>query len=153
MFIIDSDFVIEFLGPLGAVSNIMLASDSQRISWIPPIHLDLTNVNTDILYCFFLYNITCGNNELVVDDCSLDENNYPLEDILVNSLLYQYQIIPRNNVENAINGTPTSLIGMICMYIIIPLSYTMNLMSGLTSRRCTQDLVICSAVHSQHHII
>ena len=74
------------------------------ITWDPPTSLDLTNVEPDIAYCVEVYNITCGDRELLIHDCNVTEPHYI---ITPDGYIREYIVTPRSNVEGAVNGTPS----------------------------------------------
>ena len=86
----------------------------QTFSWNPPPTLDLTNVEPDIAYCVIIHNITCGRKEFLISVCSLTDPFYIYEDIHP-SLVYQIEVIPRSNVDRAMNGTPLIVKGLFAL--------------------------------------
>ena len=100
------------IGPLLAVSGLVRGFISdQTFSWNPPSTLDLTNVEPDIAYCVTIHNITCGRKDILISDCSLTDSFYIYEDIHP-GLVYQIEVIPRSNVDRAMNGTPLVVKGL-----------------------------------------
>ena len=75
------------------------------LSWSPPFSLDLTNIEPDIVYCVEVYNITCGERDLIISDCDVTEPSYTSS--APDGYIYEYIIIPRSNVEWARNLTPS----------------------------------------------
>ena len=82
-----------------------LSRNGSTISWSPPFSLDLTNIEPDIVYCVEVYNITCGERDLIVSDCDVTETSYTSNDLL-DGYIYEYIVTPRSNVSEARNGTP-----------------------------------------------
>ena len=76
------------------------------LSWSPPFSLDLTNIEPDIVYCVEVYNITCGERDLIISDCDVTEPSYTFYD-LADGYIYEYIITPRSNVDGTRNGTPS----------------------------------------------
>ena len=96
-------------GALDDVSGLRI--ETSTIKWEPPFSLDLTNVEIDIVFCVEIYNVTCGARDLVISDCDVTSTNYT---ITPDGYLYEFIVIPRSNVEGAMNGTPSQpLIGMV----------------------------------------
>ena len=69
--------------------------------------MDLTNVEPDIAYCVEVYNITCGDRELLIHDCNVTEPRYTSDAIAQDGYIREYIVTPRSNVEGAVNGTPS----------------------------------------------
>ena len=89
----------------GALDKVKyLRIENSVIRWEPPFSLDLTDIEIDIVYCVEVYNITCGVKDLVISDCNVSSTNYT---ITSDSYLYEFIVIPRSNVEGAMNGTPS----------------------------------------------
>ena len=84
-----------------------LRKEGYTLNWDPPYSLDLTNVDPDIAYCVEVYNITCGERELVFSDCNVTENSYTSDAIAPDGYIYEYIVTPRSNVQGAQNGTPS----------------------------------------------
>ena len=84
-----------------------LVRNFTTLSWSPPFSLDLTNVEPDIVYCVYVYNITCGGRELLISDCNVIETSYTCDVIAPDGYIYEYIVAPRSNVEGAQNGTPS----------------------------------------------
>ena len=86
-----------------------------RIMWEAPYSLNLT-VDPDIVYCVEVYNITCGADDLVIDDCKVTEPRY-VDSKLQQGYIYRIVITPRSNgqnvedVNNAQNGTLFTVAG------------------------------------------
>ena len=97
------------IGDLGPVSNLH-RHNVTTISWIPPASLDLTDVDPDIVYCVEIYNITCGGRHRIVANCSVFETHFSWN--ISSHELYEYEVVPRSNVEGAGNGTSASLKGL-----------------------------------------
>ena len=98
-------------GPLLAVTALVRGFISDRtFSWNPPPTLDLTNVEPDIAYCVIIHNITCGRNDFLISDCSRTDPFYIYEDIHPGHV-YSILVIPRSNVDRALNGTPLFIEG------------------------------------------
>ena len=74
-------------------------------SWSSPFSLDLTNIEPDIVYCVEVYNITCGERDLIISDCDVTETSYTSS--APDGYIYEYIVTPRSNVEGARNGTPS----------------------------------------------
>ncbi len=98
-------------------SNVRLTRGTPTLSWDPPLSLDLTGVDPDIAYCVDIYNITCGERDIIISDCSVIEPSYISS--VPDEYIYEYIVTPRSNVDGARNGTPSQpLRGMYaCMYI------------------------------------
>ena len=109
-------------GPLLAVTALVRGFISdQTFSWNPPPTLDLTNVEPDIAYCVIIHNITCGRNDFLIGDCGRTDPFYIYEDIHPGHV-YSILVIPRSNVDRALNGTPLFLEGMLIYYYYEPLT-------------------------------
>ena len=80
-----------------------MARNSSTLSWTPPFSLDLTGVDTDIIYCVDIYNITCRRRDLIISDCNVAEPSYTFD--VPHGYIYEYIVIPRSNVPGAGNGT------------------------------------------------
>ena len=89
------------IGTLNSIRELIRSNNT--LFWNPPISLDLTGVDPDIVYCVEVYNITCGRS-LLVSECDVTEINYT-NDALLLGYIYEYTITPRSNVEGARNGT------------------------------------------------
>ena len=95
-------YCIVGLGPLSMVTEVR--RNSSTIIWEAPFSLDPTDVDPDIIYSLEVYNITCGVDDLVVDDCNVTEAHY-VDNRLQQGHIYCITITPRSNVQDAINGT------------------------------------------------
>ena len=84
---------------------------SSLITWEPPFSLDLTGIDPNIVYCVDVYNITCGVNDLVVDDCNVTEPRYE-DNVLQQGHIYRINITPRSNGQNGQNGTSNTKEGI-----------------------------------------
>ena len=99
------------VGPLGSISGVFRANmpNQEGVSyfWEPPSTLDLTGVEPDIVYCVEVYNITCGEENLIASDCEVMNPIYPASvgDGLDPSYVYQITVTPRSNVPGAANGS------------------------------------------------
>jgi hypothetical protein len=101
------------IGPLSMVTNVK--RNSSTITWKAPFSLDLTGVDPNIVYCVEVYNITCGVDDLVVEDCNVMEPRYEDGD-LQGGHIYRITVIPRSNGQNedinsAQNGTLFTVTG------------------------------------------
>ena len=85
-----------------------LRKEDSTLIWNPPFSLDLTYVDPDIVYCVEVFNITCGERELVISDCNVTENSYTSDAIAPDGYIYEYIVTPRSNVQGAVNGTPST---------------------------------------------
>jgi hypothetical protein len=88
-----------------------LSRNGSTISWSPPFSLDLTDIEPDIIYCVEVYNITCGERDLIINDCNVTEPSYTSDDRL-NGYIYEYIITPSSSVSKTRNGTPYQLRGV-----------------------------------------
>ena len=86
---------------------------SHNITWEPPFSLDLTNIDPDIVYCVEVYNITCGERILLLNDYNVIGTQYYINDVS-DPIMYVYEITitPRSNVAGALNGTPLVVKGL-----------------------------------------
>ena len=75
--------------------------------WEPPFTLNLTGVEPDIVYCVEVYNITCGEENLIASDCAVPNPIYPssVGDGLGPGYVYEITVTPRSNVPGAVNGS------------------------------------------------
>ena len=106
------------IGPLSVTTDIK--RDSSTITWEAPFSLDLTGVDPDIVYCVEVYNITCGENGLVVSDCDVTEACI-VNDQLQQGFIYRITITPRSNGQDAQNGTISTKEGIIILYLLTTL--------------------------------
>ena len=74
------------------------------LTWNPPFTLDLTSIHPDIIYCVDIYNITCGNFEHLVSDCSVAEPHYTSYS---EDEIREFSVTPKSNADNSRNGTPS----------------------------------------------
>ena len=76
--------------------------------WDPLPTIDLTDRDPDIIYHVEIFNVTCGQSILIID-----EN--VTESITINTLdlmeIYRAIVTPRNNVPGYINGPSSVLQG------------------------------------------
>ena len=93
---------------------------SSTITWVAPFSLDLTGVDPNIVYCVEVYNITCGENDLVVGDCNVSEACI-VNDQLQQGYIYRITITPRSNGQDAQNGTSSTKEGIIILYSLTTL--------------------------------
>ena len=93
------------LGPLSAVTQFRRLTPNQVVyRWTPPPTLDLTDVSQDIVYSIEIYNITCGANDLLSSQYRLNISLY--ENALLDPQhVYKVVVVPRSNVQGAMNGT------------------------------------------------
>ena len=78
------------------------------LTWKSPQSLNITNVEPDIVYCVNIFLITGCKHQIIETNCTvlqpkftfMKSNPDPRE-------LFQFIIIPRNNVKGALNGTPS----------------------------------------------
>ena len=99
-------------GILDPVNNIQ--RNGSTVTWEPPFSLDLTNTDTDIVYCVEVNNITCGGRHLVFAHCNVADDTISCSCEL--SFIYEVLVTPRNNVDQAMNGTVSAIRG-ICSFI------------------------------------
>lgn len=101
--------------------------DRLKLLWIPPFSLDLTNINPDIIYCIQVTNATCGNGTILFSNCTIKETELNLSGYLW-YYVYEFTVIPRNNVEGAMNGTPLVTEGLLfytfchvcqCLFLVV----------------------------------
>ena len=59
------------------------------ISWNPLFSQNLTNVEPNIVYCVEVYNITCGERELLISDCDVTETSYTSDVIAPDGMIRQ----------------------------------------------------------------
>ena len=102
-----NDQFVFFVGQLDAVSDVHISRNSSTLSWDAPYSLDLTGVDPDVVYCVEVFNITCGRRDLIISDCNVTEPSYTSDVIGRNGYIYEYIVIPRNNVPGTRNGTPS----------------------------------------------
>ena len=81
------------------------------ITWMAPFSLNLTGVDPNIIYCVEVYNITCGVDDLVVDDCNVTEPRF-VDNRLQQGYIYRITITPRSNGQNGQNGTSNTIQGV-----------------------------------------
>ena len=99
------------LGPLRAISGVFRDNLANHVGvsyfWEPPSTLDLTGVEPDIVYCAEVYNITCGEENLISSDCEIMNPIYPASvgDGLDPSYVYEITVTPRSNIPGAANGS------------------------------------------------
>ena len=98
-----------------------LERNSTTISWTPPTSLNLTNVEPDIVYCVGIYDITCGERNFLISDCSVTEPHYIYNSLLPGHI-YSITITPRSNVEASRNGTSLTEEGTCTNYLMCGLS-------------------------------
>lgn len=88
------------------------ANGSCTVAWEQPFSLNITNVHPDVVYTVALYKLlsTCDTqgyrklmNETVIEK---EFYEFPRPDFL-----YELFVIPRNNLEEAMNGSNKSFIG------------------------------------------
>lgn len=89
------------LGQLNAVSN--LKRTLSNITWNPPFSLNLTNVESDIIYCVEVYSTTCGDNAFLFGNCSVTQPFY-VSSMLNNGLTYNITVTPRSYMNGAQSG-------------------------------------------------
>ena len=80
-------------GILDPVNNIQ--RNGSTVTWEPPFSLDLTNTDTDIVYCVEVNNITCGGRHLVFAHCNVADDTISCSCEL--SFIYEVLVTPRNN--------------------------------------------------------
>ena len=105
----SSKFFYVLAGILYEVNNIH--RNTTHLFWEAPFSLDLTGVDPDIVYCVEVINITCGRS-LLISECDVMETSYT-NDALLSGYIYEYTVTPRSNVEEAINGTSLTVIGIV----------------------------------------
>ena len=83
-----------------------ITSNKIRLSWIPPFSLDLTDIHPDIIYYGKVINITCGT-ETLFSNSNIIETELDLVGYTYSQhYIYKFIVIPRNNVQEAVNGIP-----------------------------------------------
>ena len=92
--------------------------NSSTIFWIAPFSLNLTDVDPNIVYCVYVYNITCGRRDLIISDCEVTVPYYS-SDALSEGLLYNITITPKSYVVGALNGVSSTLMGIAQLIVII----------------------------------
>ena len=117
------------IGPLSSVKNLIL--NNSRLVWDPPFSLNLTNIAPNIVYCVNIYNNSCSRRHHVISDCNLLETTYSFHTSQEMDLL-EYVVIPRSNVANARNGTPSFIRGTkIQLYSDITISTSLHIYRGI----------------------
>ena len=84
------------------------------MSWVAPFSLNLTKVEPDIVYSVEIYNITCGERELIFTS-DVYEPRIALESITSGDYIYEYSVTARNNVDGAIQGIPVKGMCFVCV--------------------------------------
>lgn len=102
------------VGILDPVYNLTRNSTERDLAvytWESPYTLNVTNAEPDIIYCVHIFPISCFesvHNQTTfadqINDCSVTDTNYTLPKHL-NDKLYQIEVIPRTNLDSALNGT------------------------------------------------
>ena len=67
--------------------------------------MNLTSAEPDIVYCIVVYDITCQRQRFLFRVCDVIEHFY-INETLLEGYLYNITVIPRSNVDGALNGAP-----------------------------------------------
>ena len=102
-------------GLLESVSNVRVARDTAILSWTSPFSLDLTDIDTDVIYCVDIFNVTCGRRDLIISDCNVTDSNYTFN--VPSDYIYEYIVTPRSNVPQARNGTSSQPLRGMCTFV------------------------------------
>ena len=77
--------------------------------WDSVFSLNLSDADPDIVYSFEVYDITCGHDDLIHQNHRVEVNS--TSNTIDPWQLYKVAVTPRNNVDNAIDGTSTETNG------------------------------------------
>lgn len=76
---------------------------------------NLTIFNPPIVYCLEVYNITCGDMDLIFSHCNITNTSYT-SSVLSPYYVYKTVIMPKNNTDLARNGTQAMITGILFSY-------------------------------------
>ena len=122
---------------LSAPSNITFTRVGSEIiiSWNAPPTSGL--LETGIVYCVEVYNITCGALDLLVRDCTVSEQIYT-SGLLSTGYVYRAVITPRTINTNGMSASISGII--ICRVSVFILSVYLPTSFCCLSKRCSTSV-------------